>query len=240
MFAATTARGARLTSHPSAGTVPLAGAQRLRILEPALRFATGLRGYGAEPGPGSGAWELRLRDARLVIAMSPDLGRGFSGEGGVLWDLANDRSAQDADLVGALLAFEAKIDVEALARDAGLSTERVRTALTRLGAAGRVGYDCHEQAFFHRELPYDPAVLEAMHPRLQEGRALVAAGLVRLDPSDATMAYVRGRPGGDEHMVRLVEGSARCTCPWYGRHRDTRGPCKHALAADLARRQAPL
>ena len=26
----------------------------------------------------------------------------------------------------------------------------------------------------------------------------------------------------------------RCTCPWWGKHRGTRGPCKHVLAARMA------
>lgn len=239
MYAAPTARGARLTSRPGPGAVPLAGPQRLRVLEPLLRYASRLLGYAHGAGPGAGTWELALRDARLTVTVSPDLGRGFSGEGGVLWDLADDRSADDADLVNALLAFEPRIDVADLARGAGLTVDQVRTALVRLAAAGRVGYDCHEQAYFHRELPYDAAALEAMHPRLQAARALVDAGMVHLDPADPTIARVRGGSGDGEYVVRMVAGSPGCTCPWYGRHRDSRGPCKHALAADLARRVTP-
>src|SRR5919199_65447 len=49
-------------------------------------------------------------------------------------------------------------------------------ALGALGAAGRVGYDLAKNAFFHRELPYDRALLEKMHPRLLGAQKLVEEG----------------------------------------------------------------
>ncbi len=38
--------------------------------------------------------------------------------------------------------------------------------------------------------------------------------------------------------MRLAAGADdgdRCTCPWFGAHGSGRGPCKHILAARLAR-----
>ncbi|WP_217702580.1 SWIM zinc finger family protein [Nocardioides guangzhouensis] len=226
-------RGLRLTSRPNPSGVSLSGTDRLKPLEPLLRFARALRAYAApyDPLGAGGIWELDLDDARLVVGLSPDLSRGFSGEGGVLWDLADDATEEDADVVSALLAFEPRIDVARLAVEAGLAEDRVRRALGRLGAAGRVGFDAADSAYFHRELPYDAERLAAMHPRLRDARALVEAGAVRLDGSTG---YVTS--GGTEHVVRRTPEGDRCTCPWFGRHRASRGPCKHALAVDLERR----
>ncbi len=226
-------RGLRLTTRPSPDGIALSGIDRLKPLEPLLRFARSLRGYAAphDPQGAAGLWELELDDARLVLALSPESSRGFSGEGGVLWDLAGDSAADDADLVSALLAFEPTIDVTRLAADTALTPERVRRALGQLGAAGRVGYDVAESAFFHRELPYDQALLETMHPRLREARALVEAGAVRLA---GDTGYVR--TGDAEHVVRSTPDGDRCTCPWYAKHRTSRGPCKHLLAVDLVRK----
>lgn len=234
MFAVPAGRGARLTSRGGPGTVPVAGPERLRVLSPMLRFATTLSCYASPDGTGASVWELTLRDARLVVTLSPEVSRGFSGEGGVLWDLADDQSSDDADLVSALLAFEPRIDIQQLARGADLTPERVERALGRLGAAGRVGFDCAEGAFFHRELPYDPAVLEGMHPRLRDARALLEAGAVRLDPADPDVTLVRS--GDSDHVVRSTASGPRCSCPWYGKHKGSRGPCKHVLAAELFRR----
>jgi hypothetical protein len=227
-------RGLRVTTRPTTDGVALSGLDRLKPLEPLLRFATAMRGYAA-PHDDRGAasvWELELADARLVLALSPDPSRGFSGEGGVLWDLADDDSAEDADLISALLAFEPRIDVARLAKESDLSNVRVVRALGRLGAAGRVGYDVAEGAYFHRELPYDVETLTSMHPRLRSAIALVDAGAVRIDDD---MAIVRSR--GSEYAVRRTPDGERCTCPWFAKHKNSRGPCKHLLAVDLLRRR---
>jgi hypothetical protein len=116
----------------------------------------------------------------------------------------------------------------------GVDRTRVRTALGALGAAGRVGYDLAESAYFHRELPYDRAVLQKMHPRLLGARELVEQGAVRFHEDGA--ATVRSE---DADYVVRVEGSiAHCTCAWFAKHRGERGPCKHVLAVEHARRAA--
>jgi hypothetical protein len=231
LWAVPAGQGLRLTSRPGPGAVCVAGPERLKVLEPLLRFATVLRAYAessSDGSPSSSVWELDLRDARLVVTLSPEVSRGFSGEGGVLRGLADDQAVDDADLVAALLAFEPKIDVPRLAASAELDQLRVRRALGRLSAAGRVGFDVHEGAYFHRELPYDPALLDRMHPRLVDARRLAEAGAVRLD---GAMAYVRS--GDTDYVVRRAEDGRRCSCPWYAKHRGSRGPCKHVLAVEL-------
>lgn len=225
-------RGLRLTSRPSTDGVSLSGAGRLKAVEPLLRFAKSLKAYAADDDPqgSAGVWELQLEDARLVLTLSPDLSRGFSGEGGVLWTVADEQAADDADLVSALLAFEPTIDPSHLADQAGISRDRVVRALARLSCAGRVGYDTAEGAYFHRELPFDPERLASMHPRYRDAVSLVEAGAVRLD---GRTAHVRSNDA--EHVVRPTSSGDRCTCPWYAKHKGSRGPCKHILAAHVAR-----
>lgn len=225
----------RVSPRGSRGAACAAGPDRLRVLQPLARFATGLRVYGpadAVEQPVASAWELVCRDASFIVVLSPDVSRGFSGEGAVLDDLADEQASIDADLVAALLAWEPRIDVRRLAADTALSRDRVEAALGRLGAAGRVGYDLAEDGYFHRELPYDPAVLAAMHPRLRDARALLDAGSVTLTPEGALVVS----NGAEYRVTRAADGTSRCTCPWWGRHRLGRGPCKHILAADLAGR----
>lgn len=227
--------GLRLASRPAGPSVGLSGAERLRVFEPLLRFARVLRVHAAEPvdarTPGASVWELDLADSRFVMTISPDRSRGFSGEGGVLWDLADEASLDDADLVSALLAFDPVIDVHRLARESALTPERVTRALGRLGAAGRVGYDSAEGAYFHRELPYDAAQVEAMHPRLAGARVLVNGRSVRIVDD----AVARVTSGDVEYVVRYTGEGLRCTCPWFTAHHGTRGPCKHVLATTMVR-----
>jgi hypothetical protein len=225
----------RITPRSTRGAACAAGPDRLRVLQPLARFAAGLRVYGpvdAAGRPVASAWELVCHDASFVVVLSPEWSRGFSGEGAVLTSLADDSATGDADLVAALLAWEPRIDVARLASDTAVPRERVVAALGRLGAAGRVGYDLAEGGYFHRELPYDPAILAGMHPRLRDARALLDAGSVTVTQDGALVAS----NGTEYRVTRAADGRSRCTCPWWGRHGDGRGPCKHILAADLVRR----
>jgi hypothetical protein len=217
-------RALRLASRPDDSAVCLAGPERLRLLEKLIPFTKALRIYGPLPDGGvrgaePSAWELVLDSARVVLSVSPELFRGFSGEGGVLVDLA----AADEEVVERLVdELHGQPEIE-------VTTASERVALGALGAAGRVGYDLAKNAFFHRELPYDRAVLEKMHPRLLGAQKLVEEGAVRIDGDSA---YVRS--GEIEYLVR----GERCTCPWFARHRGERGPCKHVLAVQHVRREA--
>jgi hypothetical protein len=226
----------RLAVTPRPGAVCLAGPHRLAELHPLLRFTRGLRAYGPPVSAGSlpvpSAWELDLGTARLTLTLSPEHYRGFSGEGALLTRLGDDAAAADADLVSVLLTWDPRIDVGRLSAEARLPVARVSAALGYLAASGRVGYDLAEEAFFHRELPFGAAALESMHPRLGDARELADAGAVTLTAGGAVV-----RSGDSLHRVTFAEPHDRCTCPWWGRHQGTRGPCKHVLAARVAARQ---
>ena len=232
LWAVPAGRSLALATAPRPGAACLAGPHRLAELGPLLRFARGLRVYSDEAGPRSqpmsSAWELDLGTARFTLTLSPEHYRGFTGEGALLGLLADPGAAADADLVSALLAWDPRIDAGLLAAQAGLSPERTTVALTYLAASGRVGYDLAGESFFHRELPFGKA-LEATHPRLAGARALIAAGSVVAGQRGALI-----RSGGTEHRVTFASPHDICTCPWWGKHRGTRGPCKHVLAARMA------
>jgi SWIM zinc finger len=235
--------GLRPASRPSPGAVCLPGVERLSILQPVLRHATAVRLYApadAEGKPAAVAWEFRLPGMRLVLMLSQDARRGFSGEGGVLSDLAAGTSAEDAaDLLAELPAWEPKVKVAELSRQAGLSPDRVRAALTVLGASGQIGYDLAEEAYFRRQLPWSAGDAAAYNPRLVAARALVADGAVRLDGAQALV----GR--GDRVNVVRTDGTGllSCTCQWWARYRGGRGPCRHVLAVrmvqDSTTKEAP-
>jgi hypothetical protein len=240
LWAVPAGRSLRITSRPVPGAVCLPGPDRLRTMLPLLRFARGLRAYGpavnARGGPVASVWELELPGMRYVLALSPEPHRGFSGEGAVLDALATEEADDDAELLGALLSFEPRVEPDLLAERAGIDPPRARAALTQLGTAGRVGYDTAEAGFFHRELPYDPERVTAMNPRLRDARALAERGMVTLvEPGEATV-----RVEDRTHRVRFGGGgdAASCTCLWWTEYRGGRGPCKHVLAARLVRGEA--
>ncbi len=115
----------------------VSGPDRLRVAEPLTRFVTGLRVYAnaaTEGSPSSSAGELGLRGARFVLVLSPEVNRGFSGEGGVLASLADDPAAEDAGLIAGLLAWDPRIEPGELT--AGLPSERAPMRLTGSGPRG--------------------------------------------------------------------------------------------------------
>lgn len=228
--------GLRPTTRAVPGAVCLPGPERLVALQRVLRHATALRVYGPSVTSGAAAtasaWEVVLPGMRLTLTLSPDASRGFSGEGGVLDALAADEAAEDAELIAVLLAWEPRVDVADLSAASGLTPERVRAALVRLGTSGRVGYDTAEAAYFHRELPYDAERVERHNPRLRSAQALAAAGAVALDGSVGTVTA----EDGHVHRVRDAAGVLSCSCLWWAKYRGGRGPCKHALAVRMVRR----
>lgn len=231
----------RLAARSSGSAVYLSGLHRLSGLKRVLMHVTGITVYG--PGPserGPVLVSADLPDARLTLGLTEEAWRGFSGEGALLSALATPTVLDDADLVGVLLAFEPVIDVARLARESALSPARVEAALAVLATSGRVGWDAHDGAYFHRELPDDPDRVTKDNPRLVGAEKLVEAGVVQAEPGSTTSWLVG--TGDNQYAVRLdpaalaagtpTEG-ARCTCPWYLRHTGGRGPCKHVLAVQL-------
>lgn len=219
--------GLRLSTRPTPDGVRLGGPERLRILEPMMRFAETVRVH-APSNPEMAAvsvWQLELPGARLLLTLSPEASRGFSGEGGVLEALSDASVANDAETVAGSLHGE--IDLATVAAETGLDEDRVLAAMTYLGASGLVGYDVAEGNYFHRELPF--AETEKMHPRIAGARRLVDQGAVTLLPEGGRLTS-----RGSTYDVRTEGDRTTCTCYWFAKHRLERGPCKHILAVRMA------
>lgn len=224
--------GLRLSQIASKGSVRVAGVERLRVLEDLSRHASTLCVY-ATPDGQTTSWELRCPDARFHLALSPEVWRGFSGEGQALHALAEDSGDSIVSQVRAALRWQPRITPTDLALECGLDPLAARSALAQLAASGLVGYDVAEGAYFHRELPFDLALIEQLQPRLTAARKLVAAEGVRIETKagEEIEAWVHG--SGVEHRVRFTAAGARCSCPWFSKHQGERGPCKHVLAVQI-------
>ena len=222
-------RFARIAASRSPGAVPLKGAHRLALLEPLCLFATGLDVYCNE-ALGSSAWILNLPGQRLAIVLNAEPWRGFSGDGALLSALALGSDRHDA-LLRAHLNWQASLDEASLAAGSGLTLEQTRSGLARLAAAGLLGFDLARDSWYHRVLPFDLGRLEALNPRLKAARALVEASAVIVAPDGASAEVSEADV---VHRVAVDAGGYRCTCPWFARNANARGPCKHALAVELS------
>jgi hypothetical protein len=229
--------GLRLSQCASKGGVRVTGTDRLRLLEPLLNQARQLRVW-SDDSAGTSAWEVVFAHGRFVLLLSPEVWRGFSGEGQLLKRLASRAWKRALPLVQANLKWQSQIDAGQLSAQLALTRGAVESALAVLGARGLVGYDLTTGCYFHRELPFDMEKVEALQPRLKDARKLLAEGKVRIlqqtirDEGDLH-AEVLVQGSHIEHRVRLLPQGDKCTCPWYSRHRNERGPCKHILAARM-------
>ena len=96
------AGGLRQSVRPIPGSVHLAGTARLSAAARIARFATSVELWGDEGG--ASGWVFVLPGARLTLLMSPEPYRGFSGEGGLLEDLAHTASDDAAARLSEFLA----------------------------------------------------------------------------------------------------------------------------------------
>ncbi|HWT11721.1 MAG TPA: SWIM zinc finger family protein [Allosphingosinicella sp.] len=219
---------ARIAASPSSGAVPLKGAHRLAPLEPLCVFAAGMDVFHNE-ALGSSAWVLNLPGQRLAIVLNAEPWRGFSGDGGILSALAGGSARHDA-LLRARLNWQTRLDEPVLAEASGLRREEIRSGLARLAAAGLLGYDLARRSWFHRVLPFDLSRLEPLNPRLRAATRLVENSAVTIG-ADGRSAQVAGADA--VHKVSVNADGHRCTCPWFARNGNMRGPCKHVLAVEL-------
>ena len=223
----------RLTQLPRPGAIPVHGMNRIRVLDPLFHTARGLRLW-SDSDTGTSAWEVTFATGRFFLMLSPELYRGFSGEGQVLEKLAGRRWREALPYVQSRLAWQSQIDSAALAREIGLTVEEVDDALAVLGSRGLAGYDVTAGRYFHRELPFDLEQVETLQPRLKDARKLLERQGVFVLSDLGGGAYDLSVAGsGVQHHVRLRPDGDRCTCPWFSKNQGERGPCKHILVARM-------
>jgi hypothetical protein len=225
-------RGFRLTQRECPEGVRVAGLERLRLLENLVPYAQGLTVF-ADPSGEASEWQLHFGPMNFHLAISADIWRGFSGEGQVLTTLAAKGRDRLLENLRGTLQWQEQLRVEEFMANWDVPRTAVEQALARLGSQGLVGYDLARGAYFHRELPFDLAKVEALQPRLKNARRLLAQNGVKIVRQDASEVLAEVSGTDVVHRVRLRGDQATCTCPWHARHQGHRGPCKHILAARI-------
>lgn len=222
--------GLRFQQSRLPGAAMVAGPFRLRELTPLAAAATGLSVW-SRPGDGVRpvAFQLDLPAARLWLVLSPNVARGFSGEGAGL-EAMNDASAVAAAAqLRPMLDWSTRLDESALAERADVTVSRVRVLLAVLGGQGLLGRDLQTNAWFRRDLPFLVDRVAKLQPRLGKAAAIADTDIVVQPTDHGHEVFVRSGPIA--HRVVIEDGSARCTCRWSVRHGSDRGPCRHILAA---------
>jgi len=225
-----TNNGARLTTRKASAGVMIRGAQRLHFLEKLAAQVKSTEVWFNEQ-QGSSAWILDFDSQRITFVLNSEPWRGFSGDGSLLSDLAlQDNPAIAA--VRAQLNWQSALDPGKIAENSGHSQMLVDRALSVLAAQGFLGFDLTVGAYFHRVLPFDLALLERTNPRLKGAMILCGQDAVEILQKGTCVSAV-AHSGGISHRVSIAGTSSSCTCPWYAKHKNARGPCKHILATEM-------
>ena len=233
-FVTPAGKGLRLTTREEKGALRVLGLHRLRALLGVVGRARRLTAW-ADPEARTSAWELDTDAGRFFLMLSPEVYRGFSGEGQALSTLGEASYEDVLNGVRAQLKWQNEIDAGGVAEALGIPEERVEAALVALGTRGLAGYDVRTRSYFHRELPFDLGQVESLQPRLAGARKLVVEKGVRALRQGAEESWDADVQGTKVvHSVRLRPDGDRCSCPWFSKHQGARGPCKHILAAHLA------
>lgn len=223
----------RLSQLEAADGVRVGGIERLAVLEGLARKAETLDIY-RDPLTDASGWVLTFADCRFTLVISPEVWRGFSGEGQALSAVARN-SQESLSSVQAQLRWQAVVAPDELAKATKCSPDQIDSALSSLGTRGLVGYDLSERAWFHREMPFDVSQVEKLQPRLIAARKLIEVGQIKVERQTKAEVelYVESRDIKHRVVIRIPEGTTKCTCPWFNKHGATRGPCKHILASQI-------
>lgn len=227
-----TRTGVKVLPRRSPGAAFVSGLHRLSALKRAMTNITSITLYmlaDGEPGPCMVSAELP--GARLTLSLTAESWQGYSGEGALLESLAQPKLLEDMESIHSALRFDPGITAAEFARRQNRSEEETQAALALLAVSGMLGYDVHDGAYFHRELPEDPDRVLKDNPRLVAAQKLIES-VKSIGNNTWTVPS-----GGTDYRVTydLESGSqnAKCTCTWYLKYKNSRGPCKHILAVQL-------
>ena len=227
-------QGFRIARTPAPDAVQLTGAKRLLVFQELIPWAEKLT-IAANPERDLTLWTLHFAGLRLTLALSPEVWRGFSGEGAGVEDLSR---GSDPDLEEALLQqCESCFEVAETAIALGVSLPQIRGSLAALASQGQLGFDHADHRWFRRMLPGKQALIRQSNPRFAKAESWVASGAVFVESN--LNDRLRGRVQIDSeitHHVAIDPDGARCTCFWFGKFGLSRGPCSHISALRLAAR----
>ena len=227
-----TKSGVMLKLREEKNSVYISGLHRLSALKRVMSNVNAIYFYAPANGEkGQMMLEVCMTGANITLSLTAKSYEAYSGEGALLDSLSDIKVSESADKIDDILNFDPKLDLDKMSKSTGLIKDDMYKALELLAVSGKLGFDVRENAFFHRELPDDPDRVLKDNPRLEAARKLAEDTVYTED----NVWHVKS---GDT-VYRVIyptdcrTENAKCTCTWYLRHQNGRGPCKHILAVKL-------
>ena len=227
-----TKTGVMLKSREEKNSVYISGIHRLSALKKIMSNVNSIFFYAPENGePGQMMIEVCMTGANITLSLTAKSYEGYSGEGALLDSLSTPKILECADKIDNILNFESRLDIDKISKSIGIVKNDMNDAMELLAVSGKLGFDVRDRAFFHRELPDDPDRVLKDNPRLVGAKKLVEDteyiddNIWHVKSGDTTYRVIYPT---DENLE-----NAKCTCTWYLKHQNSRGPCKHILAVKL-------
>ena len=213
-------------------SVYISGLHRLSALKRIMSYVNAIYFYAPESGePGQMMLEVCMKGASIILSLTAKSYEGYSGEGTLLDSLSDLKILEYADRIDDILNFESRLDLDVMSKSMGMIKKDMNAAIELLAVSGKLGFDVKERAFFHRELPDDPDRVLKDNPRLVGARKLmqetsyVEDDVWHIKSGDTIYRVI--------YPTDMRAENAKCTCTWYLKHQNSRGPCKHILAVKL-------
>ena len=227
-----TKTGVMLKPKEEKNSVYISGLHRLSALKRIMSNINAVYFYAPNDGePGQMMIEVCMTGANITLSLTAKSYEGYSGEGALLDSLSTPKILECADKIDNILNFESRLDIDKISKTIGIVKNDMNDAMELLAVSGKLGFDVRDRAFFHRELPDDPDRVLKDNPRLVGAKKLVEDteyiddNIWHVKSGDTTYRVIYPT---DENLE-----NAKCTCTWYLKHQNDRGPCKHILAVKL-------
>ena len=227
-----TKTGVMLKPKEEKNSVYISGLHRLSALKRIMSNVNAVYFYAPNDGePGQMMIEVCMTGANITLSLTAKSYEGYSGEGALLDSLSTPKILECADKIDDILNFESRLDIDKISKTIGIVKNDMNDAMELLAVSGKLGFDVRDRAFFHRELPDDPDRVLKDNPRLVGAKKLVEDteyiddNIWHVKSGDTTYRVIYP---SDENLE-----NAKCTCTWYLKHQNSRGPCKHILAVKL-------
>ena len=227
-----TKTGVMLKPKEEKNSVYISGLHRLSALKRIMSNVNAVYFYAPNDGePGQMMIEVCMTGANITLSLTAKSYEGYSGEGALLDSLSTPKILEYADKIDNILKFESRLDIDKISKTIGIVKNDMNDAMELLAVSGKLGFDVRDRAFFHRELPDDPDRVLKDNPRLEGAKKLVEDteyiydNIWHVKSGDTTYRVIFPT---DENLE-----NAKCTCTWYLKHQNSRGPCKHILAVKL-------
>lgn len=224
--------GVMLKLREEKNSVYISGLHRLSALRRIMSHVNAIYFYAPKNSEaGRMMIEVCMRGASITLSLTAKSYEGYSGEGALLDSLSDLKILEYADKIDSILNFESILDLDKISESTGIIKNDIKNAIELLAVSGKLGFDVKEKAFFHRELPDDPDRVLKDNPRLvgakklMEGISHVEDDIWHVKSQDTTYRVIYPKDLGAQN--------AKCTCTWYLKHQNSRGPCKHILAVKL-------